>query len=228
MSDLEQIVDGVEPEQNEPEVVEAADPDQEASEATEVAEEPKPEPKSEATVPLAALLEVRQELQALKNLATPKPEPTPAPNVLEDQEGFQKYVGQQLNQQVTNVKLDISEEMTRAAHGDEKVDAAFAAFQAAQDPTLHQSVMQSRNPWGEVVKWHERQTVAAEIGDDPEAYKAKLETEIRQKLEAEMVAKQARDTAGKFAPSMANVTGTGGGPKSNWTGPTDLTSIVGE
>lgn len=226
MSDLEQIVNGVEPEQ-------AETPEQEpvVEAAPEETPEPQaePEPKQEPQmVPVGVVQELRQELRELKALATPRAEPVPAPDVFEDQAGFTDHIGQQVNQQVMKVKLDISEEMTRAANGDEKVDAALAAFQAKQDPALYQSVMGSRNPWGEMVKWHDAQQIADEIGNDPAGYRLKVEAEVRAKLEAEMVAKQATAAAAKLAPSMANVTGTGGGPRTTWTGPAPLTSVIPE
>ena len=88
--------------------------------------------------------------------------------------------------------------------------------------------MQHPSPFHAAVEQFNKHRVAQEIGSDPDAYKAKLEAELRGKIEAELVAKQARDAAGKFAPSMANVTGTGGGPKANWAGPASLSSVLGE
>lgn len=230
MSDLSEIIDGAEPEVTpEPTVEVTPEVTPEADLAPEVT--PEPEAKPEPTVPLAALLEVRQELQGLKSqmqTAAPQQPPAPAPDVLENQAGFEAHMGRQISQQVNNVKLDISEEMTRAAHGDEKVDAAFSAIQASNNPALQQSILQARNPWGELVKWHDQQQIAAEIGNDPAAYRAKVEGEVRAKIEAEMVAKQAKEVTAKAAPSMADLTGTGGGPRTTWNGPASLSSVLPE
>lgn len=227
MPDLDQIVNGVEP--VEPE---AAEPvvEVEAAPEPDVAEEPKTEPeaKPETTVPLAALLDVRKELQELKSLATPKPEPVAAPDVFEDPKGYSAHMQSQIQQVTNNARLDFSEDMARTTHGDAVVDAAFEAFKAKSDPATQQAIMATRSPWNEVVKWHQQQTIADEIGNDPTAYRAKIEAEVREKVEAEMVAKQAKDKAGQLAPSLADVTGTGGGPKSNWTGPTSISSVLPE
>ena len=227
MSDLEQIVDGVEPETEAPEVVEAA-PEEVVADAPEVTEEPEtqPEPKAEPTVPLAALLEVRQELRDLKTLAAPKAAPTPPPDVFEDPQGFSQHMQRQLEAATTSQKLEMSKFMAEREFGAEQVQAMYDYFE--QHPDQSQAFRNSPSPYHAGMEHYNKHRVAQEIGSDPAAYREKLEAEIRTKLEAEMVAKQARDNAGKFAPSMANATGTGGGPKSNWTGPADLTSILGE
>lgn len=230
MSDLQSIIDGDStPVEETPQVEETQVEAEPEATVEPVAEEPVAEPVAQEEpkmVPLAALTEVRRELQEMKQ-RLPQPPAPQAPDIIDDQQGYQQFLQTQVGQQVQNAKLDMSEEMARGAHGDETVDAAFAAFQAANDPSLVQELMAARSPWNEVVKWHARQTVAQEIGSDPAAYKAKVEAEVRAKVEAEMVAKQARDNAGKFAPSMANVTGTGGGPKTTWAGPTPLDQAIG-
>lgn len=231
MSDLEQIIDGAEPEQEAPVAEVAAEPEQtdapEVVEAEPIAEATaEPEPKPDTTVPLAALLEVRQELQALKSLATPKAAPVPIPDVFEDPQGYQKHMQGMVEQAAVSQKLEMSRFMAERDFGKENVDAMFKYFDA--NPGQSQQFLSAASPFHAGMEFYNQQQVATEIGNDPAAYRAKLEAEIRGKLEAEMVAKQARDVAGKFAPSMANVTGTGGGPKSNWDGPADLTSIIGE
>lgn len=233
MSNLDQIINGEQPEQETPVEVTAPEPEPTEVEATQDAEKPEAEAEAPAhkdepqTVPVGVVQELRRELRELK-AAQSQREATPPPDIFEDPKGYQDYVQMAVQNRVDNVKLDISEEMTRTQHGDEVVDAAFSAFQQASDPALHQQILNSRNPWGSLVKWHQGQELAREIGGDPAAYKAKVEAELRAKIEAEIATKQARDAAGKFAPSMANVTGTGGGPKTNWTGPASLSSVLGE
>lgn len=235
MSDLEQIVDGEQPELEQVEEAEAVEV--EASEAPEqdaepVVEDATPEPekaeepKADQTVPLAAFLEMRQELRELKTLATPRPQPIPAPDVFEDPEGYSKHMQRQLQQSNIAQKLEMSKFMAQREFGAEKVQAMVEYFD--QHPDQSQAFVNEPSPFHAAMDHFNQHRVAQEIGNDPVAYRAKLEAEIRSKIEAEMVAKQARDAAGKFAPSMANTTGTGGGPRSNWVGPTDLTSAIGE
>lgn len=223
MSDLESIISGeAEPLQAEPESPQV---DEVAAEEPQVAEPVAAEPAKESTmVPLAALQEVRRELQDMKS-RLPQPEAPQSPDVFD--EGYTGHMRGEFQREIQNVKLDLSEDSARSQHGNEKVDAAFAALQANTDPTTYASIMGARSPWLEAVSWHERTQVARAIGNDPAAYAAKVEADMRVKIEAEMVAKQARDNAGKFAPSMANVTGTGGGPKTTWAGPTSLDAAIG-
>ena len=230
MSDLEQIVDGVEPEETtaaEPVVEETTD------ETPEVVAEPEesepvvePEVKPEATVPLAALLEVRQELQQLKSLATPKPQPVPAPDVFEDPQGYQKHMQTELRNATTQAKLEMSRFMAEEKFGKEQVDAMVEYYN--QHPEKTAAFLNAPSPFHAGMAEYNSARVAQEIGNDPAAFKEKMKAELRAELQAEMVTKQARDKAGQFAPSMANVTGTGGGSKSTWTGPAPLDSILGE
>jgi len=228
MSDLEQIVDGAEPEQveNEPVKQETAAQEPEAIAEPEAAPEPKAEPKADQTVPLAALLEVRQELRQLREASQPRPAPQPMPDVFEDPAGYSQRMQDELRTATTASKLEMSRFMADREFGKENVDAMMEHFN--NHPEQTQAFLKTASPFHTAMEQFNSQRVAQEIGNDPAAYRAKLEAEIRGKIEAEMVAKQARDNAGKFAPSMANVTGTGGGPKSNWTGPADLSSILGE
>lgn len=228
MSDLEQVVDGVEPEQVAAEVVEPTEVVEQVAEP-ETPEEPEakePEQKTDQTVPLAALLEVRQQLQELKSLAAPKEQPVPAPDVFEDPEGYQKHMRGVVEQTSINQKLEMSRFMAERDFGKEQVDAMFEYFN--QHPEQSRQFLSSPSPFHAGMDFFNQQRVATEIGNDPAAYREKLEAEIRTKLEAEMVAKQARDAGGKFAPSLADVTGTGGGPRTTWTGPAPLDSVLGE
>jgi hypothetical protein len=65
--------------------------------------------------------------------------------------------------------------------------AFLGALRAGQlDPADYRRVVNSPNRYAEAVRWHERQTARAEIGDDPAAYKARLEAELRDKILAEL------------------------------------------
>lgn len=228
MQDLDSIVAGEEPVQEPAPEAQTEEPVTPAEPVEEPKAEADPEPAKETPmVPLAALQEVRGQLQELKAMM-PQPEQPKAPDPLDDPQGYQAYQQQHVANSTLNVKLDLSEDMARTAHGDAVVDEAFQAFQATADQATRQAIMAARSPWNEVVKWHKQNQVAQEIGNDPAAYAAKVEAEIRAKVEAEMVAKQAKDKAAQAAPSMANVTGTGGGVKTSWAGPTSLEAAIGD
>ena len=65
--------------------------------------------------------------------------------------------------------------------------AFLGALRAGQlDPADYRRVVNSPNRYAEAVRWHERQAARAEIGDDPAAFKARLEAELRDKILAEL------------------------------------------
>lgn len=220
MSDLEQILDGVESETAE------APAEPEAVQEEEVAAEtPEPEKAEEPqTVPVAVVQELRRELRELK-AQRQQPE-QPAPDMFENPDGYRDYMQNAVRSAQTGTKLEMSRFMAEREFGKETVDAAFEYFN--QHPEQSGALLQHASPFHAAVEHFNKHRIAQEIGSDPEAYRAKVESELRAKIEAELVAKQARDAAGKYAPSMANVTGTGGGPKTNWTGPTSLDAVLGE
>jgi len=231
MSDLEQILSG---EQPEPETEETpAEPESEQVEEQAEVEEPKAEVAEPApekvdepqTVPVGVVQELRRELRELKAAQNKQPE-QPAPDIFENPEGYRDHMQNAVKSATTSTKLEMSRFMAEREYGKDTVDAAFEYFN--QHPEQSGALLQHASPFHAAVEHFNKQRVAEEIGSDPDAYKAKLEAELRKKIEAELVTKQVRDAAGKYAPSMANVTGTGGGPKSNWTGPTSLESAIGE
>jgi hypothetical protein len=224
-SDLEQILNG---EQPEPEAVETPEiPEPEQAEApAEVEQVPEPEKEPEPqTVPVGVVQELRRELRELKAAQQRQPE-APAPDVFENPDGYREHMQNSIRAAVNGTKLETSRFIAEREFGKEVVDAAFEHFN--QHPEQSAALLQHPSPFHAAVEHYNKQRVAQEIGSDPDAYKAKVEAELRKQIEAEMVAKQARDMGGRYAPSMANVTGTGGGPKANWTGPTPLNSVIGE
>jgi hypothetical protein len=243
MSDLQQILDG-----ENTETVETAEPvvediAEELPEVTEKLAEKEPDPelkpktKHEETVPLAAFLELRKELGEVKSMVTPKPQATPAPDVFDDPQGYQKHMQAEVQNvttaaraevqnATTAAKLEMSRFMAEEKFGKEAVDAMVAYYNDYPEQTA--AFLKAPSPFHAGMAHFNSQRVAKEIGDDPTAFREKMKAELRAEIEADMVAKQARDGAGKFAPSMANVTGTGGGPKTTWSGPTPLTSLIGE
>ena len=170
--------------------------------------EPTPEPEAEKPimVPLAAMTEERVKRQVLEQqlaeLQQPKERsPAPLPDVLEDQAGFALTIQQQIQQQLQNVELNVSERMTRQQYGTDTVDAAL---QAARESGTIQQFMGKPDAWGELVRWHEQAQAAREIGD-PKTYTDRIKQEVLKEVQAEMAAKQI-----SAAPSLAGETNMGG------------------
>lgn len=208
------------PEQLTPEApeAEAQQPEPEAPQAEPAQAE---EAKAEPTVPVSVVQELRRELRELKQAAQPRSQQQQVPDFL-DPEGS-SYLQNQVQTATTEIKLSTSRFLAEREFGADEVQAAYDYFD--EHPEQSAALLNHPSPFHAAVEHYRAQRTAQEVGD-PKAYREKLEAEIRKEIEAEMVAKQARDRAGKFAPSMANETGIGGGPKSNWTGPTDLGAIL--
>ena len=70
--------------------------------------------------------------------------------------------------------------LAETKHGPETVANAYKAIAEginARNPEAvhaYQRIMQSMDPYGELVAWHKRQSILSEIGDDPAAYRNKI------------------------------------------------------
>lgn len=240
MSDIVEEMTGPAPEpeavQEQPqepvEVTPEEAPEQPVAEAQE-APAPEPEKEEPQAIPYAVFKSTRDDLKAMiealkaENEAMkqqPKPEPAKVPDMYEDPEGFQAFMAKQLQNTRMSTLMDVSETLAVQQYGQEVVDAAFAAVKASGQAARF---MNSKNPYGEMVAWHKQQQVLQEIGDDPEAYRQKIEAEIRQKIDAELAAKQAKAMAEAAPPSMARVNGAGGATQPAWSGPTPIGDILG-
>lgn len=120
-------------------------------------------------------------------------------------------------------------------YGDEKVAAADQAFMEAVqsgklDPVEYQRVTTAPNIFAAAVQWHQRQLAQAEIGDDPTAYRAKVEAEILAKYGIQPGTQQQAQPGNPAAPVVmpsniagARNVGSRSGPA--WSGPPSLQDI---
>ncbi len=161
----------------------------------------------EGYVPVAALQEIRKELQALKN-PPPQQETVAPPDLFEDPEGFVRYQNLQLHAATLNTTLNISEEMTRQSAGAETVEQAmqWGAQAFAQNPAFYQQFLSQRNPYGFLVEHFKRATTFAQLGDDPNEIKAFLAWKAAQKAPPA----QATPQPGVPSPSIASAPSAGG------------------
>ena len=132
------------------------------------------------------LAELRRQLQTMQKQNEPKPA---VPDIWENADGF---VDHRTNQAIEPIKGEISQlreyYSQRDAireHGAEKVKAAYDALANglnARDPevvAVYQRAMASIDPYGDIMKWHKKQTIFSTIGDDPEAF---VERQIEERL----------------------------------------------
>lgn len=210
------------PEGDEPEVEEKPEVEEPKAETPQPKEEPK-----EQTVPLAALQAEREEKRGLKTrldqieryLAQQNQQPTPS--LRDDPEGYMSAFAQQLAARDANLAAEMSERFARTQHGDEVVNEAFEAAEAANALDQFKG---KKDAWGDLVKWHKSQKAMKEIGDDPAAYRERL----RQELMAELTAERAKNPANQPTPSLAGETNLGTRTPPAWSGPTPLDDILGD
>lgn len=127
-------------------------------------------------------------------------------------QALQRWQVQQLQE-----KADMAEAAARAKYQD--YDDAFAKFreQIEVNPSLIQQMRQANDP-AEFA--YQRGKQAIDMAD-PDTYRAKIEAEVRAKLEAEMLARP--QSLPQTTAGLRSVAGRGG---PEWTGPTDLKSIL--
>ena len=211
MSDFNDVLDGSPAEQEPvetPQEEQQAQPEQpetpEQPEAAAPEEAPEAEPE-EPTVPLAVFKSMREDFKSQldsvrSQLVQPKQEPVEVPDVLEDPQQFQEFIARQITQSEQNTRLNMSRFMAEREFGAEKVEEVIDYFN--KNPTLSHQFMNSPSPFHAAKDYVDAQKLAAEIGDDPASFRAKVEAETRKKIEAEMAAKQVKGVAPP--PSLAS------------------------
>lgn len=229
MSDLQEAL-GESPDETPVEEQEAQEQAQEPVETPEPEpEKVEPEKEVEPTVPLSVFKAMRDDFKGkMDQLAAqmPRPEPVKAPDVLEDPEAFQNFVEQRAQASSMQQKLQMSRFFAAKEFGEEAVEEVVEYFN--HHPQLSHQFLNEPSPFHAAKAYVDAQKTRQEIGDNPQAFKERMKAEIRKELEAEMAAKQAQEMAAKAAPSLAGTNGSGGVQSPGWSGPTDLSSIIGE
>lgn len=172
----------------------------------------------------------RQELEArLAKVEAERqqPEPQPAPQIdpIDDPQGYTQHIQQQIQMATLQASVNLSERFARQQHGDEAFEAANQWARQPEQQALLANAVQSGDPWGEVIAAHKRHVAMQEIGDDPQAYRERIENEVRARLEAEMAEQAPQPSPTPPQPMPANFAkarnaGQRKGPE--WAGPTSL------
>lgn len=204
------------PAQTQPQPVVTAPPNPAAAETPPVATPPaQPEPPPVRQVPLSELLEERKRRQAAEEHArnyqqffeaqrqSQQPQPQPIDPVVEPERAYAAMQAQMHNMAV-NTRANTSEMIIRGQFGDAAVDKAVQAAHAAN---MGEYFMSRPHPYGELMNWHKSQEMAREVGNDPAAYRQKIETEVRAKVLAEL--KAGANPPRNLPPSLSSATNAG-------------------
>lgn len=184
----------------------------------------------------------RQVNELLQRIPVPKketPQEQPKPDWFENPEDATRHAVQKSVdphfQRINQTLLANAQLVAGMKYGDDKVEAADKAFMEAYqsgklDPADYQKVASAPNMYAAAVQWHQRQMAQAEIGDDPAAYRAKLEAELREKITAELQhgngqQQQQAQPAAVMPSNIAGARNVGARSGPAWSGPPSLQDI---
>ena len=185
MNDLPFLDDG---EAEEPIEAVEAQPEPEAKGETVA---PPATPEDHGRIPIAALLDEREkrkekerEVEALnRRIADYEAKATPKPDFFADPEAALAAAQRAAQAAAINTKLETSRFLAEEKFGAEKVQAAYEFFD--KNPHLSGQLLTSPSPFHAAVKEYERHQAMTEIGEDPGAYRARVEAEVRERILAE-------------------------------------------
>lgn len=160
---------------------------QQTAEPPAAASQQAPEPPH---VPREALQDERRKRQELERklqeyearLKQPQPPQQEAkPDWFANPEEAAAYMRQEIERQNFETRIVLSEQIMAERHSDYEQMRDVFAEAAAKAPMLAQQLVQAPNPAKFAYDMGRKIHMQREIGDDPEAYKAKLEADFRKK-----------------------------------------------
>jgi hypothetical protein len=175
----------------------------------------------------------RQVSELLQRMPVPKQEQQPTPDFFENPADATKHVVAPQFEQINQTLLAFAKDNAITRFTEERVNEAEQAFINAMqskslDPADYHKVVNSPNRYAAAVQWHQRQQAQAEIGDDPAAFKAKVEAEILAKhglTPSETPAQQQRPATPVMPSNLATARNVGARSGPTWSGPTALGDI---
>lgn len=162
----------------------------------------------------------------------PPPQMQPLPDPQQDPVGFARGFAIQQQQMLLNERLNMSEMMLREKLGPDKVDEYVNEFKqhAERDPTLFGKLYTQTNPYGWMTREVDRLRLQRDIGDDPAAFRSRIEAEARAKWEQEVAARGPTVPQGApvpgMQPSLANARSVAGRTAQAWTGEPSLEDVL--
>lgn len=205
---------------------------EDSSEETPPVEEEPPASEKDRMVPLKALEAERKKRQTAEtNLeqATAKPA-LPAPDVIEDQKGFEDHLSGTVDQKLANQRFSMSKIMAKGAYEDyDDMEQVF--MEAAQENPALASALQAHEHPSEFAYQEGKKIMAMkEFGTDPVAYKEQVrqevEAEVRDKLKAEAEAAAEGNALRDIPTSLANEPSVAARGDPKWAGPDTIDDIL--
>jgi len=160
-------------------------------------------PANGRMVPLAALEAERTKRQEFERQLEQYRKQQAAPNAPQEQQAPAGPMSPE--EAALHIRADMSKSLLEDKIGEEAVKQLEDEFtQAAQaDPSLRVMLWQQRNPYQWAQKEMARRKAAADIGDDPAAYRARIRAEIEAEMAGNAVAPQVPTQVTPSIPTMA-------------------------
>ncbi len=160
----------------------------------------------------------------------PQYQPPPMPDFNSDPHGFMQAYAAREEQKRLNDRLNTSELFVADKIGREKLDAYVQDFKqmAQADPALYQKLYAQAHPYGWLQGEVDRLRLLRDVGDDPAAYRAKIEAEARARWEAERGQTEQPapvSPAAGLQPSLATAR-SAGARNEVWSGEPSLEELV--
>jgi hypothetical protein len=165
----------------------------------------------------------------------------PPPAAAPPEEGEEDYVDPVIARRIeaieTTTRLNISERFARKEYGSDKVDELLDW--ATELPDLARWAMQQPDPYDALMQSYRKEAIAAEIGDDPNAWREREREKLRQEILAETRTTNRLEPAPQAtppnpasparipAPAATERSAAPAGPAATtWSGPTPLTEAT--
>lgn len=120
--------------------------------------------------PISALMDERDKRKAAeaeRDQLRQQQEPTERPDPFDDPQGYEAYLGQQLEARVVKERFQMSDVIAKQTHGAEAVEAAvaWATERGKSDPTFAMSYMREAHPLDWIVRQHQRDAMVSGLGN---------------------------------------------------------------
>ena len=173
----------------------------------------------------------RQQEEAQRQAAAPPQQQQqyqPPPDPPHHPRGYAQHLVQQQQAALLNERLNNSEMMLRDKVGDEKLNEYVQEFRslAQADPTLFGKLYSQPHPYAWLTREVDRLRLVRDVGDDPAAFRAKIEAEARTRWEAEAKQAPAPSPAAGMQPSLGTARSVAGRTAGAWSGEPSLEDVL--
>lgn len=163
-----------------------------AAEGAAPQQDPQPTPPVHH-VPLTELLNTRERAQAAERERDEfkrrveafererQAKPAEVPDVFADPNAYTQHLQTAFQSTVQEVKLDFDLQLAEVRHGDtfkQAWESFLGEVGTGQNPQLYHRVMNARSPGEAIVGWFKQEQVLREVGNDPAAYRQKLQDDL--------------------------------------------------